>query len=88
MYGFNAGSFDWGHTSRVPEEFTRAYVGNTIKTILFDKYDSNTDFSVQDTVLDGDVNWCYQIPGADMVLDKSSAADSPRLIAEGRLIGD
>ena len=61
--------------------------GNTIKQYSFDKYDSNTDFSVQDVVLDGDVNWQLSMPGTDEIIDKSSAADSPRLIAEGRLIG-
>ena len=79
MYGFNAGSFDWDTLHEFQKNSLELMLGNTIKQYSFDKYDSNTDFSVQDTVLDGDVNWMLSIPGADMVIDKSSAADSPRL---------
>ena len=61
--------------------------GNTIKQYSFDKYDSNTDFSIQDVILDGDVNWQLSIPGVDEIIDKSSPSDSPKLIVEGRLIG-
>lgn len=87
MYGFNAGSFDWDTLHEFQKNSLKLMCGNTIKQYSFDKYDSNTDFSVQDAVLDGDVNWMLSIPGADVVIDKSSTADSPRLIAEGRLIG-
>ena len=87
MYGFNAGSFDWDTLHEFQKNSFELMRGNTIKQYSFDKYDSNTDFSIQDVILDGDVNWQLLIPGADEIIDKSSPSDSPKLIVEGRLIG-
>ena len=83
MYGFNAGSFDWDTLHEFQKNSLEFMRGNIIKQYSFDKYDSNTDFNIQDVVLDEDVNWQLSMPGTDEIIDKSSATDSPRLIAEG-----
>ena len=87
MYGFNAGSFDWDTLHEFQKNSFELMCGNTIKQYSFDNYDSNTDFSIQDVILDGDVNWQLSLPGIDEIIDKSSSSDSPKLVAEGRLIG-
>ena len=69
MYGFNAGSFDWDTLHEFQKNSLKLMCGNTIKQYSFDKYDSNTDFSVQDVVLDGDVNWQLSMPGTDEIID-------------------
>lgn len=87
MYGFNAGSFDWDTLHEFQNNSFELMRGNTIKQYSFDKYDSNTDFSISDIVLEGDVNWQLSMPGIDEIIDRSSPSESPKLIAEGRLIG-
>lgn len=87
MYGFNAGSFDWDTLHEFQNNSFELMRGNTIKQYSFDKYDSNTDFSISDIVLEGDVNWQLSMPGIDEIIDRSSPSESPKLIVEGRLIG-
>ena len=87
MYGFNAGSFDWDTLHEFQNNSFELMRGNTIKQYSFDKYDSNTDFSISDIILEGDVNWQLSMPGIDEIIDISSPSESPKLIAEGRLIG-
>ena len=87
MYGFNAGSFDWDTLHEFQNNSFELMRGNTIKQYSFDKYDSNTDFSISDIILEGDVNWQLSLPGIDEIIDRSSPSESPKLIAEGRLIG-
>lgn len=87
MYGFNAGSFDWDTLHEFQNNSFELMRGNTIKQYSFDKYDSNTDFSISDIILEGDVNWQLSMPGIDEIIDRSSPSESPKLIAEGRLIG-
>ena len=87
MYGFNAGSFDWDTLHEFQNNSFELMRGNTIKQYSFDKYDSNTDFSISDIILEGDVNWQLSMPGIDEIIDRSSPNESPTLIAEGRLIG-
>ena len=87
MYGFNAGSFDWDTLHEFQNNSFELMRGNTIKQYSFDKYDSNTDFSISDIILEGDVNWQLSMPGIDEIIDRSSPSESPKLIVEGRLIG-
>ena len=87
MYGFNAGSFDWDTLHEFQNNSFELMRGNTIKQYSFDKYDSNTDLSISDIILEGDVNWQLSLPGIDEIIDRSSPSESPKLIAEGRLIG-